>query len=535
MGTVYMNENDVPDIRRSPWVDNFFRPLMIVTMIMCVNFSLVNLVRLINPGWNGTYFLLGMLLTTVEAIYSYRVLKHWRSRGISLFRYRLAELIVLILLLKLLNFAGKSISQIWTELQLMWHDPLDFITIEFYIVLTLALIAWMAATYTIADFEALYDPYTFRTDSILPLNDLRSRFFWGGIALVFISGISHTAIRSGFTSLTNLQRPSLGGIIVNVLLYFTLGLVLLSQANLTRLLVRWRVQKISVAPDMVKQWGKYALAFLSLTTLIVFFLPTGYTLGFLASVAVIIQYLVELLAFILQLLAFLILLPFAWLFSLMDQTTLEGSFSPPAPPPELTPPADSGSIPWLDAVRSLVFWLLGMAMVGYLLRVYLADHPNLIPALKKLRLLGLLIKLLEQMWQQLRVLARTGLELFPTAAAPQHKDEAASPAWGQNLFKFGRLSPRQRILYYYRNVLKRVAGQERAHQRRKHQTPYEYEPELGQTVPDSQVAVNELTEAFVHARYSSAVFDGDEAAVVKQKWQQIKRELKKRKAGDSSS
>ncbi len=84
-------EDEVPHIKRSRWADYFFRPLLTVVMIMCFNISLVNLVRLIDPTWRGTYFLIGILLTAIEAIYSYRVLKLLRSRGISILRYRLAE------------------------------------------------------------------------------------------------------------------------------------------------------------------------------------------------------------------------------------------------------------------------------------------------------------------------------------------------------------------------------------------------------------------------------------------------------------
>jgi hypothetical protein len=68
-------EDEVPEVKRTPWADNFFRPLLLTVMIMCFNISLVNLVRLVNPAWNGIYFLTGMLLTTIEALYSYRVLK----------------------------------------------------------------------------------------------------------------------------------------------------------------------------------------------------------------------------------------------------------------------------------------------------------------------------------------------------------------------------------------------------------------------------------------------------------------------------
>jgi hypothetical protein len=383
MGTIYMIEDQIPEIKRSPWVDNFFRPLLITTMIMCFNFSLVNLVHFINPAWRSIYFLAGMLLTTVEAFYSYRILKHWKSRDISRFRYRLAEGVLLLFVLKLLSFGNKSVADIWAELQEMWVEPLTFLNLEFYMLVSLAFIAWIIATYTIGDFEALYDPYTFRTDNILPLHELTARFLWGGVLLVVISGISQWVARAGLSSLTNLQRPSLNGVILNVLLYFVLGLVLLSQANLTRLMVRWRVQKIEVAPSVVKQWAKYALAFLVVVAGLVFFLPTSYTLGFLASAALVVQFLLQIIIFIIQLILFLISLPFVWLFSFLEVTpTAQDLGAAPAFP--TLPPSDANAGPlWFEVLRSLLFWLVVLGSVGYLVRVYLNDHPDLLASLQK--------------------------------------------------------------------------------------------------------------------------------------------------------
>ncbi|HXW00463.1 MAG TPA: hypothetical protein VEC93_18740, partial [Anaerolineae bacterium] len=281
-------EDELLEVKRNPWADNFFRPLLLTIMIMCFNIGLVNCARVINPAWNGTYFLIGMLLTTVEAIYSYRVLKFYRSRGISLLRYRLAEATVLILLLKILSFAGKPMDRMVAEVQLLWQSPTHFVNLEFYMLFVLALITWLNATHTMEDFEALHDPYTFRADNVLPLDELASRFFWGGGLLVLISGLTQWISRAGWESLADWQRPSIGGVIFNVLVYFTLGLVLLSQAHLTTLLLRWRIQKINVAPNLVKQWAKYGLIFLGLVMFIDLVLPTGYTLGFLASAGVVV-------------------------------------------------------------------------------------------------------------------------------------------------------------------------------------------------------------------------------------------------------
>ena len=521
-------EDEVLEVKRNPWADNFFRPMLLTIMIMCFNLSLVNFTRMLNPAWNGAYFLIGMLLTTVEAIYSYRVLKFYRSRGISLLHYRLAEAVVLILLLKILSFAGKPIDRIGTEMQLLWQDPGAFINLEFYVLFVLALIAWINATHTMADFEALHDPYTFRTDNVLPLDELASRFFWGGALLVLISGLTQWVSRAGWASLADWQRPSMSGVIFNVLVYFTLGLVLLSQAHLTTLLLRWRIQKINVASNLVKQWAKYGLLFLGLVMFIDLVLPTSYTLGFLASASVVVRFLIGVIMFLIQLLLLLLTLPLAWLLSLLGQTPQERFVGVPELPTLPETASGTAPLPWLEALRSLIFWLLVAAIGWYFLKIYLNDHPELLEWLKSFKPVGLFISLLTYLWQRLTGLAQAGLELIPkrVTRAGQTGDKTVKARRWAGL---GALSPRERVLYYYLNILERVANHGPA--RRPHQTPYEYEPDLSQTVPEAQPAVNLLTQAFVRARYSQEPWLEAQADLAKTLWQQIRRELRRLSTG----
>ena len=129
----------------------------------------------------------------------------------------------------------------------------------------------------------------------------------------------------------------MSGIIINVLIYFVLGLVLLGQINLTTRLVRWRIQKITVARGMVRQWAKYGLVFLAVVSAIAFLLPTHYTLGFLTTAQFVVALTIGWLVFLAQLIILLILLPFSWLLSLLGATPGEEMTSSPPPIPPPTP------------------------------------------------------------------------------------------------------------------------------------------------------------------------------------------------------
>lgn len=523
MATTGIIPDEIIQVQRDPWTDNVFRPLIIIVMIMCLNIAVVNFVRLINPDWSGFYFLLSMLLTTIEGIYSSRIAQRYGPRGPSMLRFRVAEIVVLFLLIKIFSYLDKPLAYIGAELQAMWYAPSLFFTTEYYMSVCLALLAWLLATYTIADLETLYDPYV---DNRAAINNLAARFFWGGGILLAISGVTQWIIVSGVRSLLTFQRPPMGGVIFNVLIYFVLGLILFSQVNLTRLLIRWRIQKIAIPPEIVKRWAKYSLIFLGLMMLFAFMLPTHYTLGFLTTVGIILQYFLAVMAFILQIAIVLIMLPISWLLSLFGLRQPDTETALP-PPPALPPTADQGVPPWVEILRSLIFWLVALVVTGYFIKIYLDDHPDLIKQLKKLRPVEWFIQFLADLWRNLLAWARTGIAVVvpdsmkkPTLA---HKKDSRtkSNAW----FGLKRLSARERILYYYLNIIQRA---ERVGSgRRDDQTPYEYEPQLRQTVPTAESEVRDVTDIFVRARYSQEEFDEQDAAQVKKEWHQIKKVLRR--------
>jgi hypothetical protein len=349
---------------------------------------------------------------------------------------------------------------------------------------------------------------------------------------MIISGITQWVTLAGAGSLTDLQRPTLSGVILNVLVYFTVGLVLLSQVNLTAFTVRWRVQNITVVPGLTKQWAKYGLIFLGLITLIAFLLPTRYSLGFLTTAGIVVLLFIRVLIFIFQVIILLLTLPLAWLMSFLGLSAPgAGTASAPTMPP--MPPSSPGTpVPWLEVLRSLVFWLVALAITWYLIKSYLDDQPELVKRLKGFTLIGFIIRLLTQFWELVRGWTRAGLDMIPTGArGSELEQDNASGTSIWNWLGLRRLSPRQRILYYYLNILKRA--ERHGPSRQADQTPYEYEPDLQQSVPNVQSEVHVLTDVFVRARYSQQGFTEKHAGLVKQQWQQIRKALgRTRDSGD---
>jgi hypothetical protein len=262
---------------RHPWLENLFRPLVIGVMFGCIALSLVEFVRLFFSAWNGTYLVLVCVLAALEANYSYRLVRARRLRGTDLLRFRLIEVGVLFLLVKIGSYVGESWIGVLASIQ-SWPSHLYRVfDLETLAAFFLALISWHVSTQTTRDFERLHEPPAHYRYYVPPLDSLTGRFFWGGAVLLIAAGLT----RIGIAQLSNLRRPPVPGLVLNVLVYFLLGLVMLGQVRFATLRKRWEAGEIKVADELPRRWVRYSLALIGLAAFLAFLLPTGYTMGLL--------------------------------------------------------------------------------------------------------------------------------------------------------------------------------------------------------------------------------------------------------------
>lgn len=511
---------------RYPWMENLFRPLVIGVMFGCIALSLVELVRLFLPGWNGTFIVSACVLAALEANYSYRLIRARSLRGGDVLRFRLIEVAVFFLLIKAGSYVGESWAGVLANIQ-SWPSHLyrvfDLETIAAFV---LVLISWHIATQTTRDFERLHEPPVYHRYDLPPMDSLTGRFFWGGVALLITAGLT----RIGIAQMFNLRRPSVPGLILNVLVYFLLGLVMLGQVRYATLRKRWDAGKTQVAEELPRRWVRYSLFLIGLAAFLAFLLPTGYTLGLLEVIGYVLAIILTVLSFVATLLFWLILLPFAWLMSLLSG---EPTPTPPVEPLSRPLPGDTGGITgpgWFQIVRSLVFWVIALGIVFYVVRSYLRDHPEL---LESLAALGL-VRALRRMWDALRHWlggwSETLRERMPLGWSLwlRQRDRLSKEPFG--FFRLGALSPRAQVLYYYLSVLHRAAKQ--GLPRRPAETPDEYRATLRPNLPEAQGEMDQLTQAFIEARYSRHTIEPDDARHVRSIWQRVKAALQalKRKA-----
>jgi len=94
-----------------------------------------------------------------------------------------------------------------------------------------------------------------------------------------------------------------------------------------------------------------------------------------------------------------------------------------------------------------------------------------------------------------------------------------------------RLSPRQKVYFYYLAFIRR--GGEQGIPRQPAQTPAEYARTLDKALPTAEEDIDQLTEAFIEARYSRHAVKYEDADRVKTIWERIRGVLRRKNKSPS--
>ena len=190
-----------------------------------------------------------------------------------------------------------------------------------------------------------------------------------GLVVPLTAKMSRRAAAEGLPLVVQTNVAPVTGLVVNVLIYFLVGLALISQVRLELLAVRWQAQGVRTPANLTQRWVRYTLTFVVLAGLLAFVLPTGYTLGTLGVLGGILFYVLGFLWLVVFLLVNLMLLPISWLGSLLRGNAVPPTLPaqpPPPPPPDLTSLAHHPLPPWVDTLRD-IFVILVIILILYLL------------------------------------------------------------------------------------------------------------------------------------------------------------------------
>lgn len=526
------------------WVEAAFEPAALAVLVGLFVGGVVTFGLAIVPTWDARFLLPLCLIAALEAFFY--------SRRLARPSFMLKEWVILlappVLALRFLPYLAGP-DDLLLDVAEWWRSPASFFTATFVVNLTLLLLAWIVALESTqnlnrlrlqpgevpADADAarryqLYDDGWRFVDHATPLSRLANMVLWGGVLLVFLAGLAAIDVRQVFTPTALLQlitfsRPAVSLAFSNVILYFVVGLLLLAEAQYVRQRTAWQLDHLTPPANLAPRWVVQAAVVTVAIACLAMLLPTDYAmtvselLGMVAQVAVLImQAVVGVLLFVMMLL----MTPLRWLFAGGGGDSL-GPMQPPMRP-EVAPPA--APVPWLEVLRSLVFWLVALAIVVYCLSVVWRRRPPL-PAWANLGLLG---KLLAGLGQALAMLRRWGRSaaLAVAAALPRLHHGAAQPV--RRTFRWlalSRLAPRQLVEYFYLSVLERAARM--GYVREKGETASEFSRRLPDRLPDVEPELSALTDTFLEVRYSPRPVEEGLVKAARAHWQRLKLKLRGRR------
>ena len=524
---------------------SLFYPLVVSVMVGSIAWSLVALLHLIAPDWDGRVLILGCVLAAVEAGYSHQLLRSQRRFREDVMKFRAVELVMLFILIKIGGYTGESWAAVWADIQSWPQHPASIFDLETMAAYALALMAWLAATATAGDLGRLGEPPLRSREYVSPLDSLGQRFFWGGGILLVIAGLALAgrvvATDSGQSLATVLRgipnSPSLE-FGFSALLYFLLGLLILGQVRLTLMRIQWQDQDIPVDETLPGRWRRATLLLVVLAAVLASLLPasTPAAAKLFEWVGAALTWLAAIVVYIVGLILFVVTGLFGLLLSFFIRPT--DATPTPAAPPRFEPPLalterTVGVTPeWVLLMRSVLFWTLIAAGVLFVVRIYLRDHPELTGWLSRLRPVSALRHLWEflQLWfTQLRGAVQSRLPR-PKVRRPAEKGKTRKPF---RFFRLGALSARKRILYYYWSILRRAERSD--YPRRPPETPYEYHASLRSHLPQVEDEMGKLTEAFLEARYSEHPVESGRDKQVRTSWQGVKAALRRKREPDDDS
>lgn len=538
--------------RTDPWTRRLIRPLLIVVLATSMAVALLALVRVLSPDRAWMALVPLCFLAALEGTYTAAWLNNPDSHGVDRAAYRAAEVLLLLALARIYSWVifaqGIPTPE---EMRLFLTAPVSvFVTGAFFTTaLVTLLVWWMAVTisrifaqldvsiyelnfYTLSQVEqkekADDRPIQVAREELQ--NQYLKAWLFIGMGIIIIAALSTYEVDQLATVTNPFEITRLGlspAMLFALLTYFLVGFWLLSHARLLRMNARWLMDGVAKEANLERGWQRSVLIVLLAIALIAAFLPIGSTLAISRILTV------GLSGF--GYLAGLVVSFFGYLFASALILLTRNVEDTPAPPPTLTPPplATPAPIPpatpnpIMSMVISSAFWALLIAFVIGSLLFFLRERGYRVD-IDRARSYGIAITgWLREIWARLTGRARAvGREWRARMrdTGTVLKPQTGSPLPRPRLIRLNALSPREQIRYYYLALVRRAG--ERGVGRRESETPLEYVQNLKEVWPEAEGDLDELTQAFLEARYSPQPIEKADANSIKERWKRLKARLR---------
>ncbi|MCA9986696.1 MAG: DUF4129 domain-containing protein [Anaerolineales bacterium] len=525
-------------------------PAIISTWVLCLLIGPIAVIRAWNPAINWAPLMVMLTAAALQGVFGTRWLLAPGQRLLNKGPFRIAEFVLIVVVVRLMVWATVA-PPTPGQLRELLLDPLAILDGGYMLFLFFALASWSTAGsisrifYGMAVLPEEEEYFTARrtqTDGRLPdafgiihlrssqLSSFLSYWLNGALLLALCTAAASIDLQElGDGTLRNVTRLGLPSeLLVALILFFVLGLWLLSWGRLQVMQLRWLTERRVVHRPVPGQWQRSSLLLIAGVALLAGFLPIGSTFALARLVEAIFNVAFQIVGFLMSLLFLLI----AFLFSLFGSSPPESLQQPEPPPLEPPPLVPAESFQELSEtalmVRGGIFWLVAIVAVLVLLVFFLRERGYQLDS-----------RILRALWRDLRLGLRRlwgylfgRVELASRAirqrlALGQASDDTNQPPW--RFVNLRNLPPREQVRYFYLSIVRRAEAQ--GVERRAAETPLEFVNDLRQEWPEAEDEIKALTDAFLEARYSADDISAGEAGLIKRTWQQVRSGIRKRRHG----
>lgn len=496
--------------------------LLVPVMIACLAVLIAQFALRIVPGWENGFLVPLCVFIAVEALLTTRLVRTITTFTPEWFFNRIAELVVIIISIKVLLYLLGDPAQLLQDV-LLWDERFleTFFTGEMLAVSGIGLFVWALATQfaaylldmeeSLEELEAESQGYVLRDRAALQ-HGLQVLVFSVGIVMMLLVTLLHVESR-----LFAPAQISLRASIFVMLAYFFLGFVLLALGQFFMQRARWYMQEVAVSPGIGLRWALYSLALLVGIGVIVVFLPTGYAGSLFEGVRLLVYFLIA----VITGLILLVITPIFLLISFISRLFGGAAIAPPVMPPPVLPPqveARDPDVVWM-VLQSLCFWTVFFSVIVFSFRFYLEQRREGWEQLRKRRGFGWLFRLAD--WFK-NVFHRAGDELQKAREITGERVTVMQlrlrlPAWTA---VNRRLPAREQVLLTYRAMLE--WNSRNGIPRKVGQTPYEYARILAAIAPANLSEIEAITASFMEARYTAHAIQLENARQMSADWARLR-------------
>lgn len=530
------------------------RPVLMALLITAGMAGVVSILAAVSGDVRWSAMTLLIFLVALEGIYTTNWLQQPLQLPLDRAAYRAAELALLIAGIRLATWVvfadGWPTRDILVE-YLLNPGPL-FLDPPFLIATAVTVVVWRLGALLsglfheleVSEFELRYyslplaqrkaqaDDQPIRRGRSESVHLFTRLWLWGGMFLAVTVGISRLdaeSLRATFLAPLATGRAALEpGYLAALLAYFLVGLWLISQARLMEMDARWLLNGVSKDPQMRLTWQRTSLFILIGLALVAAFLPIGST----SALSQLVSLLIYGLLFLANILIFVLTLPFALILALISG---DSEAAPLPPPPsartlfeqrqqEIQPISET-----VTMILSSAFWTLLIAGLAVALLYFLRERRRRAEGEEVGQMWQQFLAWLTAVWARWRGRLPT-FDLPRTATSPEGDTgpDTLLTRLRRRLHRMSGLSPREQVRAFYLMAVRRA--QEEGVPRQPPETPLEFVQDLREKWPAAEDDLQELTDAFLKARYSEEPIAAEDLPHVKQSWQSLRKEMGRSRA-----